>query len=137
MTEAIERTVELDSAIDDVWRALTDPTEVSGWFGESAHFELKAGSDGWFGWEEHGRYSMRVVSFEPPTHFAWRWSRDPGVDIDSGVSTLVEWTLSPRGDGGTTLKLRESGFVRSEDRAMNSDGWTEELLHLQNHLRSS
>ena len=134
MIEEIERSVELDSKVEDVWRALTDPTEVSGWFGESADFELEVGSVGWFGWEKHGRFAMRVEALDPPNRFAWRWSRDPGTEIDDGVTTLVEWTLIPRADGGTTLKLRESGFVRPEDREMNSGGWTEELQHLRAHL---
>ena len=137
MIEAIERSLELDSDVEDVWRALTDPTEVGGWFGESAQFEPEVGSVGWFGWEKHGRFSMRVEVFEPPTRFSWRWSREAETDIDEGVSTLVEWTLVPRDDGGTTLRLRESGFVRPEDREMNSGGWTEELQHLQSHLAAS
>ncbi|MEJ2085916.1 MAG: SRPBCC domain-containing protein [Acidobacteriota bacterium] len=137
MTAAIERTVELDAKLEDVWRALTDPTEVSGWFGDSASFTPEIGASGWFGWEKHGRFSMRVEAFEPPTRFAWRWSRDPGTDIDEGVSTLVEWTLREREDGGTTLELRESGFVREQDREMNSGGWDEELEHLRQHLLGS
>lgn len=137
MTTDIERILELDANLEDVWRALTDPTEVSGWFGDSAQFVPAAGSDGWFGWEEHGRFSMRVEEFDPPRRFAWRWSREPDTPIDDGASTLVEWTLIPRDDGGTTLKLRESGFERPEDREMNSGGWTEELEHLRSFLRET
>lgn len=134
MTASIERTIELDASPEDVWRALTDPTEVSGWFGDAAEFGNEVGSDGWFGWKEHGRFSMRVEAFEPPQRFAWRWSRDADTPIDEGVSTLVEWTLTPRDGGGTVLELRESGFVRDEDREMNSGGWTEEIEHLRRHL---
>ena len=136
MTDTIERTLDLDASPADVWRALTDPTELSGWFGDSAQFELKVGSDGWFGWEKHGRFSMRVEEFEPPTRFAWRWSHEPDAPLDDGTSTLVEWTIVPRGDSGTTLKLRESGFSRDEHRQENSGGWTEELQDLAAYLEA-
>ncbi len=136
MTETIERTLELDASPADVWRALTDPTEVSGWFGDSAQFEPKVGTDGWFGWEKHGRYAMRVEVFDPPTRFAWSWSHEADAPFDGATSTLVEWTVVPRGDGGTTLKLKESGFARDEHRQENSDGWTEELTHLAAYLEA-
>jgi hypothetical protein len=41
----------------------------------------------------------------------------------SEKTTLVEWSLEERADGGTTLRLRESGFTRPEDRAGNEEGW--------------
>ena len=47
---------------------------------------------------------------------------------------LVEWTLTPRADGGTTLFLRESGFRRPEQRAENDEGWTSELAELLAYL---
>ncbi len=74
MTTAIERTLELDASPDDVWRALTDPTELSGWFGDSAKLNLHVGGEGWFGWEAHGKFSVRVEEWDPPKRFAWRWT---------------------------------------------------------------
>jgi uncharacterized protein YndB with AHSA1/START domain len=102
MTATIERRLELDQSPADIWRALTDPTEVTGWFGDSAELSPSPGSDGWFGWAKHGRFAMRVEAFEPPRRFAWRWAREAGKRLDETDSTLVEWTLIPRGDGGTT-----------------------------------
>jgi hypothetical protein len=39
-----------------------------------------------------------------------------------------------RDDGGTTLKLRESGFERPEDRRDNVGGWKHELGELVEYL---
>ena len=47
---------------------------------------------------------------------------DAGRDFDPETSTLVEWTLTARRDGGTALELRESGFRT-------------ELHHRENHER--
>ena len=135
MIATIEKRLELDQSPADVWRALTDPTEVSGWFGDTAAFAPELGSEGWFGWEKHGKFAMRVEEFDPPTRFAWRWARQADKPLDEVDSTLVEWTVLPREDGGTTLLLKESGFVSEEARQLNVGGWDEELKHLVSHLR--
>lgn len=137
MIAAIERKLELDQAPDEVWRALTDPTRVSGWFGDTAEFAPTVGGGGWFGWEEHGRFALRVEELEPPRRFAWRWARTADTPLGETESTLVEWTLTPRADGGTTLSLRESGFTSEEYRRLNVDGWTQELAHLQGYLQAT
>ena len=134
MMDVIERTLELEASIEDTWRALTDPTELSGWFGDSAEFSLTMGSEGWFGWEKHGRYAMRVEEFDPPTRFVWRWAREGNKSLEETRSTLVEWTLTPRDSGGTTLHLRESGFTREKDLEDNKGGWTDELAELVEYL---
>jgi len=134
MIEAIERTLELDASPADVWRALTDPTELAGWFGDSAELSPELGGEGWFGWEKHGRHAVRVEEFEPITRFAWRWARKADIALEEGLSTLVEWTLIPRDDGGTTLLLKETGFEHPEDREDNLGGWKKELQHLVEYL---
>ena len=108
-------------------KALTDPEELSAWFGDSAEVELEVGGEGWFGWEKHGRFPMRVVGVDPERRFAWRWGHEPGASFDEARSTLVEWTLEPRADGGTTLHLRESECPSLKRRNENDRGWTEEL----------
>lgn len=49
---------------------------------------------------------------------------------ETTVMTLVEWWLTPRPDGGATLRVRESGFVRAEHRNDHVEGWRDELVEL-------
>ncbi len=136
MPNSIERTLELNASPERVWRALTEPEELAAWFGDSAELELRPGGGGGFGWETHGRFAVRVEVVEPPRRLAWRWARTPDRPLEDGPSTLVEWELVPREDGGTTLKLRESGFVSDEHREENVQGWTSELAELEALLTS-
>ena len=137
MIDAIERTLELDSPIDDVWRALTDPAELSGWFGDTTELNPSVGSSGWFGWEAHGRFAVMVDEFDPPRRFVWRWSHQANTPLaDSPETTRVEWTLEPRTGGGTRLHLRESGFTTTKHRQDNDGGWTAELAELEAYLAS-
>ena len=50
-------------------------------------------------------------------------------------STRVEWELTARDDGGTTLFLRESDFRTDLHHEQNTEGWTEELAELIELLR--
>ncbi len=138
MIDAIERTLELESPMDDVWRALTDPTELSGWLGDTTELNPSAGSQGWFGFEGHGRFAVEVEEFDPPHRLVWRGSHEPGKSLaESTVITRVEWTLEPRDGGGTLLHLRESGFATVEHRQQNVDGWKTKLPELQAYLAGS
>ena len=134
MIETIEKKLELDQSPEIVWRALTDPTKVAGWFGETAAFNAELGGEGYFGWESHGRFAMRIEEFEPPKRLAWTWGRQPNKPLSETHSTLVEWTLLPREDGGTTLLLKESGFATEESRQENDGGWKHELGELVDFL---
>ena len=127
---AIERKLELAAAPERVWRALTDPAELSAWFPQLADFEPIAGYEGWMEWDGYGRFVVRVEEVDVPRRIAFRWESTAGAGVDAPGSTLVEWTLAAGRDGGTVLHLRESGFVRPEQRAGNEEGWTEELAEL-------
>jgi len=128
---AIERTLPLSAAPERVWRAITDPAELSRWFPQRAEWDLRPGGEGVFFWEGHGNFPIRVEAVDPPRYLAWRWGREADEDPEVAESaTLVEWWLDPRDNGGTTLRLRESGFRFGPHRAGNEEGWTEELGEL-------
>ena len=135
---SVERELTLRQSPNRVWRAITDPDEIAHWFGSSASIDLRPGGAATFSWEpgheDGGAYAARIERVDPPHYLAYRWARDSGVAVDDGPSTLVEFDLEPTADGGTLLRLRESGFVAEADRAGNDAGWTEELAELVAYL---
>ncbi|NNG16675.1 MAG: hypothetical protein HKM89_09350, partial [Gemmatimonadales bacterium] len=50
-------------------------------------------------------------------------------------TTRVEFTLTPRHDGGTTLRLEETGFTTETHYTQNVSGWDHELRELVAFLR--
>ena len=130
----IERRLTFDAPPERVWRAITEPDEIAAWFGDSAELDLRPGGDGWFNWEEHGRFAVRVEEVVANERLVWRWSRKRDTPIDEGPSTRVEWRLSPAPGGGTVLELTESGFQREADRQDNIGGWKHELAELVAHV---
>ena len=130
MTNAIEKRLELNSPVDRVWNAISDPAQISQWFSDRCDLDLRPGGRGHFDWEDHGVYPVRVDEVNPPTRLVWTWNHEPGTEVEDGISTTVEWMLSPREGGGTILELRETGFQTGERRQQNVDGWDTELDEL-------
>ena len=134
---AIERIIELSVPRERVWRAITEPEELARWFPQKVEWELRAGHEGLFTWDGYGAYRIRVEAVEAPTYLAWRWANEADTPLDQASEvTLVEWWLDEREDGGTTLRMQESGFILPEHREGNAQGWDEELGELRELLGS-
>lgn len=132
---AIERVLELPAPRARVWSAITDPVELVRWFPNRAAWDLRPGGQGSFFWEGYGSFPIQVVAVEEPSYLAWRWGNQSDVGLEaSDETTLVEWWLDEGPDGGTTLRMRESGFTSQRHRDGNDEGWTDELGELADLL---
>ena len=129
----IERTVELKAPPERVWRAITDPGELARWFPDEAEFTAEPGALGRLAWADHGAARVRVEEVDAPRSLIWSWESPDGRPLEE-YSTRVEWTLTRRPDGGTTLTVRESGFDNAKHVEMNTQGWTHELEELVEFL---
>jgi uncharacterized protein YndB with AHSA1/START domain len=126
----VEKRVEIRASLAEVWRAITDPSELSRWFGQKAELELRPGAEGAFTWDEHGSFACRVEEVEPPHRLVWSWVHEANVPFSAAPSTRVEWTLTEAGPGRTILELRESGFLTDLHHGQNDEGWDQELAEL-------
>lgn len=132
----VEKLVDFEVDVDRVWEAITDPNELARWFGDEAEVDLRPGGDVFMTWENHGRYAIRVEEVDAPTRLVWSWVHEPGVAFEDAPATRVEWTLHPAADGGTTLHLRETGFLTDLHHGQNDEGWDAELAELSALLGS-
>jgi uncharacterized protein YndB with AHSA1/START domain len=133
-TQAIERTLIIESPQNKVWQALTDPKKLSQWFGQSASFTLEPKSIGHFGWDDHGTFAMRIEHIQPQSYFAWRWMAQKDTPFVKDQTTLVEWHLKALSPNKTELTMKESEFKSPESRSDNVGGWKQELGHLVEYL---
>jgi uncharacterized protein YndB with AHSA1/START domain len=140
-SDRIEELVVLDAARARVWRALTNAKELGEWFGVNiAGATIATGSHvtgqitikGY----EHVRFDALIEEMVPERRFAWRWhpnALDPAVDYSAEPRTLVTFTLEDAPNGGTLLRVVESGFdaLPASRRAAafngNSSGWRGQL----------
>jgi uncharacterized protein YndB with AHSA1/START domain len=132
----VEKVLEFQASPERVWKAITDPAELSMWFGDRTELELRPGGEGFMAWNSHGSFAVRVEEVDPPQRLVWSWVHEPDVPFDAAPSTRVEWTLTPREGGGTTLHLKETGFLTDKHHQDNTGGWDEELGELVQLLGS-
>ena len=101
---------------EKIWRALTTPELIQDWLMQN-DFQPVAGHRFQFrakpmpGWS--GVTNCEVLEVEAPRRLVYSWG--DGTESDSGLRTVVTWTLTPV-DGGTLVRMEQSGF-RPEDEA--------------------
>ena len=139
--DRIEEQVLLPSARARVWRALTSPEELGAWFGVDLAGATIAPGAHVIGHMtipnyEHVRFDVLIEEMVPERRFAWRWhpyAVERGVDYSAEPRTLVVFTLEDAADGGTLLRVVESGFdaIPAARRAAaflgNTSGWRGQL----------
>jgi uncharacterized protein YndB with AHSA1/START domain len=145
-TDRIERRYELRAPRARVWRALTDASEFSAWFGIKLEGAFAAGatiqgritSPG----HEHMTLEFQVERIEPERFFSYRWHpypNDPKVDYSAEPTTLVEFHLEDIASG-TAVTIVESGFDgiplarRAEAFRMHDQGWTSQAQSLARYV---
>ena len=134
----VTRTIRIAANPAKVWSAITDPAQLSRWFGQRAEFtELAVGATGFIGFDGYGDFAARIEELNPPHSITYRWGSvmtDDNRDDDLfEKSTIFRLTLEEV-DGDTSLTVVESGFETLDDprRSMedNRGGWNSELDEL-------
>jgi uncharacterized protein YndB with AHSA1/START domain len=130
--DRIERQMTFPASREDVWAAITEPDQISRWFGTETELDLRPGGQGVFRWDKT-EVRVTVEEVDPPSRFSYRW--EPSQTPSGGPTTLVQFQLEEV-EGGTRLSLVESGFANlpAESRRENEFGWDEELGNLRVYL---
>ena len=128
----VERTI--PHPPEKIWRALTQSHLVEEWLMKN-DFEPKAGHRFTFratpvpGWK--GFTNCEVMTVEPPHRLVYSWG--DGTESDSGLRTIVTWTLTPQ-SGGTHVRMEQSGFRAADESGFKGmgAGWPRILERLEN-----
>jgi uncharacterized protein YndB with AHSA1/START domain len=99
----IEKAIEVDAPVAEVWKALTDPGGLVRRFPLEARVTPGPGGTLFISWGLDCEGTAEIVAWEPNRRFAWKESM-----------AVVEWTLEARG-GKTLLRMVQSGFLGNED----------------------
>ncbi len=131
--DSVEREVYVEARPEAVWAAVTQPEVFARWYAfGGAEIDLRPGGRLVMRWDEHGEFLGFVEKVEPGRRFAYRYAVDPGVEPAPGNANLVEFTLTPEGEG-TRLLVVESGFDRLDDEQdadQSAQAWDNALTTL-------
>ena len=95
-----------------VWRALTDPAELSSWYMTKASLDARAGGTiDFVAGPSRLHVTGRILTWDPPRVFEHEWKVAPRGELPSGEDSVIRWELLQEGNG-TLLHL--------EHRKLNS-----------------
>lgn len=108
----VHRRTVLEAAPEDVWRLLTDPAELGGWWGEGSWLDPVRDGEARFVEEGEPVRSGRVVEVRPGRRlvFDW-WPEDPEVD-EPASRVSIELVPCPF---GTILTITECALLDLAD----------------------
>jgi uncharacterized protein YndB with AHSA1/START domain len=136
-TRDIELTVELDASPEDVFRAVTDGTELAKWLApEAGSTAPDGGKKGtiWVSWGEGMRAEHEIEIYDPPK----RIRHPSGENGETKAPLYADWTIEAREGGKTTLRLVHSGFSVGADwddeYEAHARGWKLMLQNLRQYF---
>jgi uncharacterized protein YndB with AHSA1/START domain len=117
LVKQVERQIVLPVPPSRVWAALSDPEQLSAWFGAKASIELRPRGRARFRWPDGTERAAVVETVDEPRLLVFRWL--PFERADRGAARLtgagrVRISLQPR-DGGTLLTVVETGMPAGLD----------------------
>jgi uncharacterized protein YndB with AHSA1/START domain len=133
----IGREILIEAPVDVVWRIVTEPEQMSRWFADRVDLVVEPGAHGYLSFGDQGG-PVVVETVDPPSLFSFRWNHPRDEEPAVGNSLLVEFRLTPEGDGRTRLRVVERDLEHrdwpAEEKQRYADehreGWGEFLDRL-------
>lgn len=136
-TRDIELSVELDASPEDVFRAVTDGTELAKWLAPEARGTApEGGKKGsiWISWGEGMSVEHEIEIFDAPK----RIRHPSGRNSETKAPLYADWSIEAREGGKATLRLVHSGFSAGADwnneYEAHARGWKLMLQNLRQYF---
>jgi uncharacterized protein YndB with AHSA1/START domain len=105
----IDLRVDMPSAPGRVWSALTDPSIVAEWLTTASPIG-RIGDPYRLDFDDDSVIDGVIMKLEPGRQFSYTWS---WAGSEPHEETLVAWSVTPRPDGGTELRLVHDGWAEA------------------------
>lgn len=131
----IKKNIVIDATPEAVFKAITDPNELTQWFPDQAILEPKIGGKMKFSFfKTDSEYRQMdyfpegtITEIIPNKKISYTW-QEP--NIPGFPNTVVTWELEKMEDNKTRLKLFHTGFKPDETAKKHNEGWSHFLGQL-------
>ncbi|MFZ0328805.1 MAG: SRPBCC domain-containing protein [Nitrososphaeraceae archaeon] len=137
----IKKTIIIDASPEIVFKAITDPRELTNWFPDQAILEPRVGGKMRFSFfkDPNAHKNMDffpegvIVEITPNKKISYTWEH---LTIPDFPKTVVTWELEKIDENKTKLKLIHTGFKAGEKMFKeHNEGWTYFLGRLENYCK--
>ena len=139
-TIEIKKSVVIDASPEVVFRAITDPNELTNWFPDHAILEPKVGGKMKFSFYKNSKRGNQdcgrdkdkfaegtISEFILSKKISYTWQNSYEPDFPR---TVVTWELEKIDNDKTNLKLLHTGFKPDEKVKQYDEGWSHFLNEL-------
>jgi len=142
----IRKVVEIDASSEVVFKAISDPSELTNWFPDAAILEPRAGGKFKFSfYKDSDRRDKKmdrdylpegkVLEFVPNKKLSYTWQHK---EIPDFPETVVTWELEQVSKNKTRVKLTHVGFTGKEGEKSakeHNQGWSFFLNELASYCK--
>ncbi|MBS0659669.1 MAG: SRPBCC domain-containing protein [Verrucomicrobia bacterium] len=135
-TRDIVLSVELDATPEEVFRAVTDGTEIAKWLAPEARSTPPQGDQKgtiWISWGEGMSAEHEIEIYDAPRHV-----RHPSGQTGEAAPLFADWWIETGAGGQTVLRLVHSGFDAGADwddeYNSHARGWSLMLTNLRHYF---
>lgn len=139
MTPAFTVSARIGRPVAEVFEAVADPAELSGYFttaGASARLETGT-TVHWEFADFPGAFPVEVVEVVVPSRIVLRWDADD-TGAPEAYRTAVTMTFEDLGDGRTLVSIAEEGWPATETGLAasygNCQGWSQMLCAMKAYV---
>jgi uncharacterized protein YndB with AHSA1/START domain len=138
----IRKTIIIDATPEVVFKAITDPKELTHWFPDQAILEPKVGGKMKFSffktdsqYRQMDYFPEGIISeFVPNKKISYTW-QEP--NIPDFPKTIVTWELEKIDNDKTRLRLLHTGFNPDETARKHNEGWSHFLSELTKYCQKT
>ena len=138
----VRKSIEIDASPEVVFKAISDPGELTNWFPEAAILEPMAGGKTKFTFSKDSKRTIcardhdkinegRVLEFVKNKKLVYTWQHKDEPDFPE---TIVTWELEEISKNKTRLTLTHTGFANKDQAKGHSEGWSFFLNELTSYL---
>ncbi len=134
----IKKTIVIDAAPEVIFKALTDPAELTQWFPDQAILKAKVGGNIGFDFSDKkpkkdGGCEVKgvITEFISNKKISYTWQNS--TDSSEISTSVVTWVLEKINDDGTRVNLSHTGIMTRETAKDREGGWSYFLPRLKKY----